>query len=589
MLYRTIFFLVLLAPSIFYAQTLPSERSVDWTKSGLQNITVTGFEQIDMEDFNVVGDGTTPNDSNLATALASVSAPGAIIIFPNGNFLFNTTIELPSNVIIKGQGATNTTFTMNLGGSGHSISIGGSANNAISTAITEAAIKDADFIMVDDASAFSVGDWIQILKDDSSLVTSDWAANTVGQIVKIKSITGNQIELTSSLRLSLAISETPSIQKINQVENVGIECLKIVRQDSTVPNQSSNLFFQYAVNSWVSGVESENCTYSHVEARYSSNLYITKSYFHHGFEYGSGGRAYGVMLHHTTNECLVENNIFEHLRHSMIVQAGANGNVFAFNYSTDPFWDVSFPLTSDSAGDIVLHGNYVFSNLFEQNVAQNIVIDNSHGPNGEHNTFFRNRAEKFGIFFSADNSPNQNIIGNDITNNSSPYNIVNYTILGAGHFLHGNNNKGTIDPVGTETLSDASYAYTSKPEFVPDAQWAAMGTPNSPGAVSIPAADRYNSNAIFTNSCAAYTLSVNNIKELKAVLYPNPVENTLIIESPSIIDEVVIFNQLGSVVLREKNVGRKFIANIDYFHKGIYFVQLKYANHQVLVKKMIKM
>ncbi len=40
--------------------------------------------------------------------------------------------------------------------------------------------------------------------------------------------------------------------------------------------------------------------------------------------------AYGTMLHFTTGECLIENNIFEHLRHSTIVQAGANGNVFGY-------------------------------------------------------------------------------------------------------------------------------------------------------------------------------------------------------------------------------------------------------------------
>ena len=138
----------------------------------------------------------------------------------------------------------------------------------------------------------------------------------------------------------------------------------------------------------------------------------------------------------------------------MIVQAGANGNVFAYNRSVDPFWSQGLFFPSNSAGDMVLHGNYPFANLFEQNDGQNIVIDNSHGANGPYNTFFRNRGSLFGIFFSDNTSPSQNFIGNEIPNTGTPYSLVNYTIQGSDQFLHGNNNKGAITPAGTNNLTD---------------------------------------------------------------------------------------------------------------------------------------
>jgi hypothetical protein len=95
---------------------------------------------------------------------------------------------------------------------------------------------------------------------------------------------------------------------------------------------------------------------------------------------GGGGKGYGIMVQNTSGDCLIENNIFRHLRHSMILQAGSNGNVFGYNYSIDPYWtEVSLP--SNAAGDIVLHGNYVYANLFEGNLGQQIVIDDSHGIN----------------------------------------------------------------------------------------------------------------------------------------------------------------------------------------------------------------
>tara|TARA_B110000091_G_scaffold188339_1_gene210108 strand:- start:126 stop:455 length:330 start_codon:yes stop_codon:yes gene_type:complete len=109
----------------------------------------------------------------------------------------------------------------------------------------------------------------------------------------------------------------------------------------------------------------------------------------------------------------------------MLLQSGANGNVFAYNYSLNPFW-TSTP--SNSAGDMVLHGNFPYANLFKENIYRNIVVDNSHTPNGSYNTFLRNRAEGFGIFFSSSNCPDQNFIRNDIPNTSFSYNLINYTI-----------------------------------------------------------------------------------------------------------------------------------------------------------------
>jgi hypothetical protein len=583
---------VLLLCFIFFsndlsAQVLPSERSVDWTKAGLINKEVTnGFTIVDMQNFNVVNDGVTANDAFLSNALATVTSSGAILVFPSGDYLFNSSINLPSNVVVKGAGATTTSFLMDLSGSNHAIKAQGSLISSVSANFSQSGTKGDSFINVDDSSSFSVGDWVQIFQDDSSLITSAWAANTVGQILEITAIEGAKIEFSSALRLDFDIANSPSIKKINPVENVGIECLKIKRIDDTAPSQTSTIFFEYAVNSWVTGIESEKTTFSHVEAKFSSNLYIAKSYFHHAFDYGGNGRAYGVVLHYTTNESLVENNVFEHLRHSMLVQAGANGNVFAYNYSTDAFWS-STP--SDAAGDIVLHGNYPHSNLFEHNIVQNIVIDNSHGPNGMYNTFLRNRAENYGIFFSASNSPGQNFIGNEIVKSSFPQNLVNYTILGANQFVHGNNNKGTIVPSGTSSLSDDSYFYDTRPDFISSVHWSSIGAPNVFKSGSNPSKDRYVSNVLFDNSsCNDYTLNIENIEEAKIEIYPNPVKSILVVNSIKTIINMKIVNQLGQTVFSEEIYGTPKKVDLSKLNSGIYFLKIKFIDGNTMTKKIIK-
>jgi hypothetical protein len=589
-LYRRLLlvFLILFGTALNgFSQTLLATRTVNWTLAGLRDTTTSGFAIIDMQTYGAIGDGITPNDSVVSAVLSSVTGPGAILVFQSGDFLFNHTIVLPANTIIRGQGAANTIFTMSLGGTGYGISAQGTMNIADTTSLVQTAIKDSNFILVSDTTDFAIGDWIQIIELDTDLVTSSWAWNTVGQIVLIENIINHKIVLASPLRMDFDMARSPYIRKINPIKNVGIECLKILRTDNTAPEQSSNVLFRYAVNGWVNGIESENCTYGHIEAEYSSNLSISKSYIHHAFEYGDLGRGYGVILHFTTNECRVEDNVFEHLRHSMIVQAGANGNVFAYNYSFDPYWTT---VPNNSSGDMVLHGNYVYANLFEQNICRNIVIDDSHGPNGFYNTFFRNRSEGYGIFFSAADSPNQNFVGNDIPNNTFPYNLVNYLILGSGHFLYGNNNKGTIDPAGTQFLPDSSYAYTHRPDFVPLAQWAAIGTPNVMGAASIPALDRYNSGDIFSSSCGNTVVAVHENAEVRedVLVFPNPASCFILVESTSDMKRMTITNEIGQVIYSAINPGMLCKIETKQWVDGIYFLFVRLSNDQTSVKKLIK-
>ena len=230
---------------------------------------------------------------------------------------------------------------------------------------------------------------------------------------------------------------------------------------------------------------------------------MARSYFHEGHDYGSGGKAYGVLLHFTSNECFIEDNVFERLRHSVLLQAGANGNVIAYNYSRNPYWtDVSFIIPENSAGELVLHGNWPYANLFEQNIVDNIVIDDSHGANGPHNTFLE--IEQEGMeYFSVILILQTKTLGNEITNTflPSPYILFNYNILGTGHFLYANNKLGTIDPVGTDSLQDISYAYLNLPEFSPSNQFGKIGVPQAMEEFTIPAYDRYKYEAIFSNSC----------------------------------------------------------------------------------------
>lgn len=562
------------------SQVLPSNRAVNWKLAGMQIDIPDSFPIIDLQNYGIHSNGILPNDDIIDSIIDAVQNQGAVLMFPQGEFLFNEAINLKSKIILKGSGVEYTTLIFDENGSGNSINIHGSSTTD-TTYFAELGQRDSSFIIVNSPTNFSSGDWIKITQNDLDLITSAWAFETVGQVVQISSISGNKVFLNSPLRLNYSLTRTPYIRKINPIEKCGIECLKIQRQDNSNTSQTSNIDFAYAINSWVKNIESENCNYSHIKATACSNLMIRESYFHHAFDYGEGGRGYGVMLCATTNECLVENNVFNHLRHSMILQAGANCNVFTYNYSADAFW-TSHP--SDASGDIVLHGNYVYANLFEQNICQNIVIDDSHGPNGPFNTFFRNRGEKCGIFFSAANSPSQNIIGNEIPNTTFPYSLVNYNIQGADHFLYANNNKGVIAPEEIGILIDSSYYFQSRPAFVDKNSFGKIGPPNIMGTATIPAKTRFNGGNLIYYTCdyslgiEEYVPKTNNSKEYK--VYPNPSTDFIWIESPNYqeIKSVSIISLSGSKIFTISQSQLKTEINLSDFTKGIYLLEIEFEN-----------
>lgn len=569
-----------------HGQDLPENRLYDWSIAGLKDSTTQDFIRIDMMQYELDSSGQMPCDSIVALVLEEYIGQQKILEFPQGEYLFNAPIILSSNTVIKGGGHEETIFLMDLKGSGNAIEIKGQTNVQDTFPIIETGLKDNYYVQTLDSNDLSKGDWVKLYQFDEDLVFSSWAHNSVAQMLQVAENIAGRIYFRSPLRIDYDIDRQPKLQRFEPVENVGIECVKILRLDDTAPQQSSNVFFSYAVNCWINGLESENCTFSHIDARHSSRLEITNSYFHHAFDYGGGGRAYGVMLHSSSNECLIYDNVFEHLRHSMILQSGANGNVFSYNYSFDPFWE-SFP--SNSAGDAVLHGNFPFANLFEQNICQNIVIDNSHGSNGPHNTMFRNRAESYGIFFSASNSPNQNIIANEISNTDFPFSLVNYTIQGDDHFLYGNNNKGDIHPDGTDSLESKSQYLMELPSFLVESEFGGIGTPYPLNTNTIPAEQRVNSGD-FIRDCFVEVLSNTEKPSSKTVVnvFPNPTIGPLFIRSNQDFDKLIIANAIGSALFSKENIPGELDINLDYLDPGLYFISIISDGKLLTTKTILK-
>ena len=177
--------------TIFYfnlnSQIIPNERMYNWSYFGLQDTSTLNFNYVDLSNFGLYSSGLNSNDSLLSSIISTTSsgsAAGVILNFPAGTFLFNQTINLPGNFVLKGRGADSTILKFNLNGAGHAIEVSGSISSD-TTSIIQNMYKDSSSIFVYNSSSFMAGDWIRIIHNDSLMINNSWALNTVGQIVKI--------------------------------------------------------------------------------------------------------------------------------------------------------------------------------------------------------------------------------------------------------------------------------------------------------------------------------------------------------------------------------------------------------------------
>ncbi len=438
-------------------QVLDSLRRTDWRQPGRSGNYLPDA-QVDVLQFGADSSGVWPCDEAVLQAMNALQGPGRVH-FPPGRYRFTQSIILRDSVFLEGErdaltGLPASHLLLGPGENRDGILLQGQEwSTGIHVLDT---LKQGQFhIRVEDPEIFQPGDILRLhALDDSLLVFNTWALHTTGQLLTVASVQDDTLWLDRPLRRDYDPGRPPLLYEVQPIRQAGVICLGLERTDST-GTQTANISLIHARDCLIAGIHSRKANFAHVDVRSSSRTTIVRNYCTEGHGYGGGGRAYGVMLQAGTAECLVTGNIFRQLRHSMILQSGANGNVLAYNVSRSPYWTGTV-LPADAAGDLVLHGNYPYFNLFEGNVVQNIVIDDSHDKNGPYNTFFRNRAELYGIFMNA-NPPSglQHFIGNQVVNTSAPW-LGLFLLQGTGHYSYGNVVKGQIQPPGTSEPAETS-------------------------------------------------------------------------------------------------------------------------------------
>ncbi len=557
--------------------TIPVDRLTDWGHVGYNGDTTISYQVVLLENYFSDTLGQVDQSPILQNLLTQQQVPTEYI-FPKGHFLFKSTLQIPSYTKLTGQGSGSSKLLFDMDKAGHCLSSTGNGLNGNSCPLTDSVFKGQHFIRTDSsAPLFYTGEILYLVDDDHNFMHNSWAYGSSGQYLTVDVHRNDTLFVLEPIRRAYAPLLNASLTKANMNREVHIRCLKLERLDQW-HDQKSNVFFSFTSHSTVSGIASSRCDYAHVETRYSKNITIEGSYFNKGISYGRGGKAYGTLLHLGSCDVLVQENNFDHLRHSMLLQAGANGNVLIFNYSTEPHWTEPF-IPSNSAGDLVLHGNYPYMNLMEGNVVQNIVIDNSHGASGPYNTFFRNRAESYGfVIMASSGTHSQNVIGNEIPN-LDPFKGL-YHLPGADHYEYGNFVRGHILPSPISSLNTSSLYSMNHPlsSFI--------GFPHIPGSKTIPV-QALRTEGLFTSCHHTSTLgnTYQGTASQSVILYPNPVNSTLNLEGMH--GKVSVIDLRGKKILDLTKNQNEISLDVGFLIPGTYLLRIE-DDQQSFTKIFIK-
>lgn len=504
------------------------------------------------------------------------------IILPNSDLILNCPLYLPDNVFIIGQ--ENSSLIFQNCGENSLINCIGVESSLVEFA--QSSFKQSHFLIIQNTT-LNVGDFVYVIDNDSSNVFSNWAIGSTGQILQIDSIKLDTVFFKESLRRSYI---SPKVKKLIMKRNIRLENFRIVSENIS-SSQTANISLKYCTNIFISCIQSSKTNFGHLVLEKCNKGIIQNSIFKSSHSYTNGGKGYGVVLQFATGDIIVQNNLFDSLRHPVLFQAGANGNYIAYNLMKNSRWtDVSLP--SNSAGDIVFHGNYPYMNTVEGNVCGQIVLDDSHGKNGPFNTFLRNKMILYGFFMNNNpGSDSTNILINEIINSS--FLFGNFILNGNGNYVYGNYINGTCVPLNTENVNLISASNLQPHSFYLNySVWPPIGYPNVDLGNEILIQFLISNNL---NLCQDFILNVYDLdfsnKYLDINLFPNPFTNQLYFYSKVQISKVELLSLSDFVNLSldfkniESNTYNLLFKDIT---PGTYILKFYYENNTVIYKKAIK-
>jgi hypothetical protein len=491
-------------------------------------------------NYGAYGDGLHDDTTAIQRAIDACPA-GQVVYVPAGTYRLNGALTIAKSVVLRGAGPSMT--RLKTYAAWHGIQVGNWPAPLVSVNVTGSPAKGATVVTVASPTnpPLTVGDYIVIdqINDGVEVVnvdepSRDGGRRSLSQITTVVASNGVSVWIDPPLYHAYSSTQNPQVWKLNQGVGVttyaGVEDLYIERVSPTGTEGFSNLKIVACMYCWVRNIESRFAQFRHVDLDRSFRCEVRDSFFNDGMHWGVGGFAYGVVAANRSSNNLIENNIFYHLRHSMVIKEGAAGNVFGYNYSVGAYQGENW-----LAADMNAHGAHSHMNLFEGNIGAKIYADFTHGSSS-YNTFFRNHVVRDTSALAVTNS----LRAVDVERNQYYYNFVG-NVLGrpgqtwtsyedtgtrasTGKYVftwgyasdggvssvdaqpkatalrHGNYDYATESVRWASALADrvlpGSLYLSDRPAFFGSLPWPPIGPDASPMAGTIQAKERYEGRAV---------------------------------------------------------------------------------------------
>ncbi|MDD4349272.1 MAG: glycosyl hydrolase family 28-related protein [Opitutales bacterium] len=271
----------------------------------------------------------------------------------------------------------------------------------------------------------------------------------------------------------------------------GIEDLHLETVYPYTNGSGTKVLLMGVTNSWVKNIETSGYAYFAVHLESTTHCEVRDSYVYSTYEYvdwetegGDMGDAYGIVIRGDTFSSynLVENNVLDWHRHSMIMLVNCDTNVYGYNFS----WTNWSGKQSETQCFKLHHPDYdddTHSRVIRYTLSEGNIFETCDSQNWHYfNTHLRNRV-MLGLGVNVRNSA----VGNELTKKKFTWandNILNQTWQ-EGVFIHGNyitdRSEMQWDPTVDDHTIPNSYYLDSKPAFFGDLDWPCYGGDLMPG------------------------------------------------------------------------------------------------------------
>jgi hypothetical protein len=379
------------AQGLLGSTLIPPRRLVDWTPGVTVGVPggipanrakcVTTACQALENAPGAMKDGSTNAAPLIQTAINS-ALPETFVYIPPGTWRVDSSLRFPvaaSRITLRGAG--NSTVLAPRGQSG--IFVGSESDwqwlyPATGNTVVSGLTKGSTLLAVDDTTPYRVGAMAQLKfpnenTTDRPIISVGGYANLRRQFVRIVGKTPNSISIFPALYNTYPGIATIAMAQ-QQVEFVGVEDLRIEAANSTI---SFVIWFQQTFGSWIKNVHVRQGSNYNVFFADSLNCELRGS---HLDELNHGGSNGAGLLMNTVTGCLIEDNIIREAFPAVEVNHGSSGNVFAYNFVNNSNGTIGFDTN---------HGPHNDFNLYEGNIAHNLMSDGYFGSNSD-DTLYRN-------------------------------------------------------------------------------------------------------------------------------------------------------------------------------------------------------